>query len=228
MQTYPTHVLLVVAFGFFAGRALAAGDLLPNLEVWPADPLCLQTTLSGSTWLRFSTTSWNSGPGALELVAGKIDRRAKKQKVYQRIDSSDGSSRDILAGFFIWHQTHNHFHFEDYAHYILQPVNAPGASARTSTKTTFCVMDTTDIPPLDGAAFYTTCGKSVQGMSVGWGDTYGYYLDGQAIDVTGLPDGEYRLEIVVDPKNRLSEVDETDNTSAVTFYFSSSAVQRCP
>ena len=100
-----------------------------------------------------------------------------------------------MAGFFVWHQTHNHFHFEDYADYILQSVTAPGASVRTATKTTFCIMDTTEIDPqLDGAAFYTTCGKSVQGMSVGWGDTYGWYLDGQAIDVTGLPfDDDYRL-----------------------------------
>jgi len=226
MKIYPTRALLVAALGFFAVRAFAAVELLPNLEALPAEGMCLQTTLSGSTWLRFSTTSWNSGTGALELVAGKIDRKAKKQKVYQRIDSSDGSSRDVLAGFFVWHQTHNHFHFEDYAYYILQPVNAPGASARTSTKTTFCIMDTTEIAPLAGAAFYTTCGKSVQGMSVGWGDTYGFYLDGQAIDVTGLPNGEYRLEIVVDPKNRLSEVDEADNTSAVMLDFSE--VPGCP
>src|SRR5688572_27856498 len=123
MKTYPTRILLVAALGFFAVRAFAAVELLPNLEALPAEDLCLQTTLSGSTWLRFSTTSWNSGTGALELVAGKIDRKAKKQKVHQRIDSSDGSSRDVLAGFFVWHQTHNHFHFEDYAHYILQPVN---------------------------------------------------------------------------------------------------------
>jgi hypothetical protein len=226
MKTSPACVLLVAAFGCFAVRAVAAVELLPNLEALPAEDLCLQITLSGSTWLRFSTTSWNSGTGALELVAGKIDRKAKKQKVYQRIESSDGSSRDVLAGFFVWHQTHNHFHFEDYAHYRLQPVNAPGASARTSTKTTFCIMDTTAMTPLAGPASYTTCGKSVQGMSVGWGDTYGYYLDGQAIDVTGLPDGEYRLEIVVDPKDRLSEADEADNTSAVMLHFSE--VPGCP
>ena len=33
-------------------------------------------------------------------------------------------------------------HFNDYALYTLQPVNAPGGSLRTGAKTTFCVMDT--------------------------------------------------------------------------------------
>jgi hypothetical protein len=225
MKTYTKGALLMAVCGFFAVRAFAAVELLPNLAPLPAEGMCL-TTSSGNTWLHFSTTSWNNGTGPLELVAGKADRKAKKQKVYQRIDASDGSSRDVLAGFFVWHPTHNHFHFEDYAHYILQPVNAPGASARTSTKTTFCLMDTTRIDPLADAALYTTCGKSVQGMSVGWGDTYGYYLDGQAIDVTGLADGDYRLEIVVDPKNRLLESDEADNTSEVMIQLSDVPV--CP
>jgi len=224
MKIY-TQGALLIAFSFFAVQALAAVELLPNLEALPPAEMCLTTT-SGNTLLHFSTTSWNRGTGPLELVAGKPDRKENKQKVYQRIYSSDGSSRDVLAGFFVWHQAHHHFHFEDYAHYILQPVNAPGASARTSTKTTFCIMDTTRIDPQADAAVYTTCGKSVQGMSVGWGDTYGYYLEGQAIDVTGLPDGDYRLEIVIDPKKRLSESDETDNTSEVMIRLSD--VPGCP
>ena len=52
-------------------------------------------------------------------------------------------------------------------------------------------------------------------MSVGWGDTYRYYLAGQAIDVTDLPDGDYQLTIEVDPKNRLLETDDADNTSTM-------------
>jgi hypothetical protein len=217
MKTYTTRALFVAVLGFFAVRAVAAVELLPNLKALLADELCLATS-SGNKLLRFSTTSWNSGTGTLELVAGKPDRKAKKQKVYQQIYSSDGSSRKVLAGFVAWHQTHNHFHFEDYAHYVLQPVTAPGASARTSTKTTFCIMDTTKIAPQAGAAVYTTCGKSIQGMSVGWGDKYNFFLDGQAIDVTGLPDGEYQLEIVIDPKNRLIESGEADNTSKINIH----------
>ncbi len=50
-------------------------------------------------------------------------------------------------------------------------------------------------------------------MSVGWGDKYGSHLAGQSIDITGLPNGEYNLNIVVDPKSRIAEANETDNVS---------------
>jgi len=155
----------------------------------------------------------------LELIAGQIDSRAKKQKVYQRIYYSDGTSYDHLAGDFIWHKLHNHFHFEEYALYTLQPVDAPGASQRTSQKTTFCVIDNTPIDlNLTGApssGVYSVCGNLKQGMSVGWGDTYGSYLAGQSIDVSGLPDGRYNLIIDVDPQTRLLEVTDSDNLSCV-------------
>jgi hypothetical protein len=126
---------------------------------------------------------------------------------------------DRHAGTFEWHPTHNHFHFGDYALYTLQPVNAPGGSQRTSSKTTFCVMDTTKVntslPGAPAEPVYTACGREVQGMSVGWGDTYDWSLPGQSIDFTGNPDGDYRLVIEIDPQKRLLEINEDDNTSCV-------------
>ena len=189
-------------------------ELRPNLQPLPA----WNISLSGGL-LSFNTTSWNNGNGPLELIAGQIDFRAKKQKVYQRIYYSDGTFYDHLAGDFIWHKLHNHFHFEQYALYTLQPVDAPGASQRTSQKTTFCVMDTTAIDTnLTGApssAVYATCGNVKQGMSVGWADTYGSWLAGQSIDVSGLPNGRYNLIIEVDPQTHLLEVTDSDNVSCV-------------
>src|SRR4030095_4877779 len=110
-----------------------------------------------------------------------------------------------LAGTFVWHPDHNHFHFQEYALYTLNPVNAPGASGRQSYKTSFCVMDTTKVDArLPGAPkrpVYSACNAVKQGMSVGWGDTYRYYLAGQAIDLTGNPDGQYELTVDIDPEN---------------------------
>ena len=62
---------------------------------------------------------------------------------------------------------------------------------------------------------YTTCDATVQGLSVGWGDTYGSQLPGQEIDLTSLPDGLYTLTIVADPKGRLSEITTSDNSACV-------------
>ena len=81
-------------------------------------------------------------------------------------------------------------------------------------------MDTTKIntqlPGAPGSAVYSSCGNTIQGMSVGWGDTYGSHLAGQEIDFTNNPDGIYQLKIVIDPKNVIVESDNTgDNSSCV-------------
>jgi hypothetical protein len=48
-------------------------------------------------------------------------------------------------------------------------------------------------------------------MSVGWSDSYGYWLEGQLIDVSGLPNGQYTLAITIDPESRFSELDASNN-----------------
>jgi hypothetical protein len=200
--------------------AQTAVTLPPNLKPLPASNVALVTnTTAGTTTLRFSTTSWNNGVGALQLEAGDVDTGSGKQQVYQRIFTSDGGSVLHLAGWFEYHPEHQHFHFDDYALYTLQPVNAPGGYQLTGSKTTFCVMDTTPIntglPGAPSQAVYSSCGSTIQGMSVGWGDTYGSHLPGQELDFTDDADGIYALKIEVDPKNLLVESDKTDNTSCL-------------
>jgi hypothetical protein len=224
MKTHrsPSHFIAFLGslLGALVGLEVAAfAQELPNLQALPAWHITLSNGL-----LSFNTTSWNSGSGPLELVAGKVNNRAKKQKVYQRIYYSNGTYYDRLAGDFIWHKQHNHFHFEQYALYTLLPVTAPTTSQRSSQKTTFCVMDTTAVDTsLSGApssAYYSTCGNSKQGMSVGWGDTYGSFLSGQSISVSGLPDGVYKLMIQIDPQHHLLEENENDNSSCVVLNLS--------
>ena len=228
-KLYLALTAVVVAATILVGAApyraaAATGDeLRPNLQALPASDLQLQTTSDGRTLLRFSTTSRNMGAGPLELQAGELIPPAVgndwKQKVYQRVYLEGGGYSDYLAGSFEYHAAHGHVHFEGYARYELQPEAAPGASERIGEKVTFCVMDTTRIDTrLPGAPkrpVYSACGYQVQGMSVGWGDTYGYHLAGQEIDVTGLPDGIYVLRISIDPYNRLLETNDTDNESTV-------------
>jgi hypothetical protein len=109
----------------------------------------------------------------------------------------------------------------------LKPVNAPGASSRQSAKTTFCVMDNTKVntslpgAPLDPV--YSTCGSDMQGMSVGWGDTYNAGLAGQSFDVTDLPNGDYDIVIDIDPKSQLTESTRADNSSCLRVRLSVSA-----
>ncbi|HEU5295054.1 MAG TPA: lysyl oxidase family protein [Burkholderiaceae bacterium] len=215
-----TALLATLAAAAGGAAAQTPTDRPPNLKALPASNISLVTdTATGALLLRFATTSWNAGVGALQLEAGDVDTGSGKQQVFQRVWLSDGSTYLHLAGWFEWHPTHNHFHFDDYADYILQPINAPGGSQRTGQKTTFCVMDTTKIngslPGSPANAFYSTCGNQTQGMSIGWGDTYGAHLDGQSIDFTNNADGLYQLVIQVDPKNLLIEGTKDDNRSCV-------------
>jgi hypothetical protein len=156
------------------------------------------------------------------MVAGAAGQAG--QDVYQRVYTQGGATIDYLAGTFVYHPAHNHFHFQEYAVYTLRPVNAPGASQRQSYKTSFCVMDTTAVdtrlPGSPNRAVYSTCNALVQGMSVGWGDTYGAHLPGQAIDLTGNPGGQYELTVAFDPANRIRETNDSDNAACVLLQIS--------
>jgi hypothetical protein len=56
-----------------------------------------------------------------------------------------------------------------------------------------------------------------EGISSGWADDYPYYLPCQYVDVTNLPLGKYRLEILIDVGNKVAECDETNNVASVDF-----------
>jgi hypothetical protein len=200
-----------------AGIAAAVTAKEPNLVALPAEDVHLVVNGATST-LRFTTVSWNNGAGAVEITGGDLIGN-DKQKVIQNIYNDDGSITPHHAGDFVYHEEHNHIHFEGYANYTLQPINAPGASEKYGQKTSFCLMDTDRVNHrLDGASkksVYNTCSGAVQGISVGWGDKYGYQLAGQEIDVTGLPNGDYKLVIEINPLGHLVESDYTDNISEV-------------
>lgn len=202
-------------------------ELTPNLVARPASQLSIVVdSTNGHVLLRFDGTSWNNGLGPLELIAGGATDNG--QDVYQRIYSSDGSYTDTYAGTFIYHPQHNHFHFGDFARYELAAATASPGSVQTSSKTSFCIMDTTavdlSLPGAPHSPVYSTCNKVKQGMSVGWGDTYGPALAGQSFDITGLPEDDYTLTIISDPNNRLIETNETDNVACLRLHLNPAAM----
>ena len=213
-------IAAAVVFLFsFVPLARAVTENQPNITPFPAKDIRIVQNTNGTKELRFSTLSWNNGAGPLEIRAGAIDNLNGKQEVIQRIYNDDGTYSEVKAGSFVYHSAHNHIHFEDYAVYTLQPVIANGAADRIGHKTTFCIMDTTKVnirlTNASKRAIYKTCNATVQGMSVGWGDQYGYQLAGQSIDITGLENGDYNLKIEVDPKSVIVESNDTDNVNTV-------------
>jgi Lysyl oxidase len=217
-------VVGLVTLGMLANvRAGNGQELRPNLVALPASEFAMSTNIAtGVTRLRFAATSWNNGKGPMEIEAGATGIAG--QDVYQKVYNSDGTFTYHLAGTYVYHPDHQHFHFENYALYTLKQVGAPGGSEKQSAKTSFCILDTTKVnttlPGAPSNAVYTLCDITTQGMSVGWGDRYGPTLAGQSFDITTSPDGDYDLTINVDPQDRLLETSESDNLSCVRLHIS--------
>ncbi len=179
-------------------------------------------------YLRFSNTVGNYGHGRLEMRP-QNNGGTGKTIAYQRIYSHDSTGRWYLAreraaGEFAFHSAHNHWHFEGFANYSLVTANASdsaisGTTKRNSQKTTFCIIDTTWLGTTlehAGSQTYRNCGQNdMTGLTVGWGDRYGWDLAGQEIDLNGVSDGFYWLVSTADFQGRLEETNETNNCGAV-------------
>ncbi len=199
----------------------------------PPDLHALQANLSGWTVnnlsgggreLRYATAMANGGLGAFELrgtstfVTG-VDG-VQRQLVNQRVYQSDSTFQDRPAGYFIYHPTHGHIHFEDMAYGILRQRtagNGIGDIVALGPKTSFALIDINRYDPsLPGSpANAQYGGGNIQGISVGWNDVYGSGLDGQQINITGVANGDYWLEVIIDPLNHILETDETNNTTRI-------------
>lgn len=175
----------------------------------------------GRELLRLTAGTANVGLGPLELRGGTV-LNATQAEVSQRIFLSDGTWFDRLAGVFTYHPSHGHVHFDDWTVFRLRealPDGGVGAIVAEGSKVSFClqdfVVDDPANPSFDRFGVYATCGYEVQGISPGWGDTYDWWLPEQWIDITGVPDGPYWLEVEVDPDDRLLEADESNNVARV-------------
>jgi hypothetical protein len=182
--------------------------------------------IPGRTLLRLSNAAINMGAGPMEINGGAVNPDGSQQ-VFQRVYASDGSSKQFLAGSFIYHAQHTHVHFEDFTQYNLRfatPDDGSGEAgagelAATSDKVSFCLLDSvaynTSLPGAPLTAQNVSCSNVKQGISVGWADLYDKSLYGQWIDVTDVASGRYWLEVVIDPMNRLAEANEFNNMARI-------------
>jgi hypothetical protein len=211
-----------------------AGDqnfpLLPDIVSLADDPEHFmygwyldQNQLAGRTLLRVTTATANVGSGPLELRGS-----SSNPAVYQRIFNADGTWTDRLAGTFTFHPSHGHLHFDDWLQFHIRAVTAGdgvGEIVASGDKTSFSIFDLEahdlSLPGAPSNNVYS--GGLVQGISVGWRDVYRADLMDQWIDVTNVPPGRYWLESVVDPDNRVQELDEANNTNRIIINYSGTA-----
>ncbi len=224
MRHWPLLALLFVWIGLTTLPASAASDdpplLLPDLQTLPPTDLDIQTFPGGTRLLRLDNTIWNSGSGPLELI-GEYNRLTRKTQVTQHIYATGSKPIERVVGEFVFHPGHSHWHFEDFALYQLWSINTYGDLLQivaASEKLSYCLLDTSivtrHLPDFARWGSYFICGQKEQGLSVGWGDTYDSFLDGQSLDVTDLPDGLYALLSTTNPNRTILESSYDNNTAA--------------
>jgi hypothetical protein len=213
---HPRLVVTLVA-AFLVGPTLlpssvlaSSADLLPDLQM--AQPYSVQVTTadSGRKKLRFGTIAYNVGDGAIEVRAG--DRNGREMhNIRQWIHRSDGSGRAVAkpdARVFYSGDGHDHWHVARFIVVRLTSLETPDTQRRIR-KIGFCLLDSVSMgaerpPNSPSGPVYVSCGtlqntKIKVGVSVGFGDNYPPDFAHQAIDVTGLPAGTYRLCATVNP-----------------------------
>lgn len=236
--TAAVFVALFGALGIWllisSSRATAGGAgseaLLPDLVVETPYEIVLQRTggKKKPTYLRFSHTTANVGDGPLEIYpdldAEDCDDRGERALVaYQAIyqdsnangtfeDNADTGTVSEPVGCMIFHDIHNHYHFEDFAEYELYRMKS-GKLKETSDKVSFCVVDILrPYPELPGSPDETRyrfkdclTDSGIHGISIGWADIYRATTPGQEFDVSDRRRGRYCLVARADPADRLSE-----------------------
>ena len=100
---------------------------------------------------------------------------------------------------------HGHYHMTDFSSYKLLKRN--GTVVVNKRKQGFCLRDDKRYMGSEPARF--DC--DTQGLSSGWQDIYTKDLDCQWIDITGVPPGNYYLQVVVNPKRILNESNYGNN-----------------
>jgi Lysyl oxidase len=191
-----------------------------------------EETAKKSVWFAHQTFEQNSCELEEMCVAGSGRRRLLmfegRIENWGPADLDLGSEEDNPA--FEFSACHEHYHLKDFTDYRLR--NQDGSVAATGHKQSFCLTDMVEAassseqappgthpPPLtsmssgiDGPTTgddHGTCSR----LSAGWADVYGVGTPCQWIDITGFPEGDYILELEVNPLRKIPEV-STDNNMA--------------
>jgi hypothetical protein len=213
-----------------AAEARALGGMLPDVVEETPQHLSIQNTRQRE-FLRYSTTHWNFGDGPLEIAGGgRVDACVIEGVAYpqctiaqQNIRNRDGELvATHPAGVAIFHPEHNHWHQNAVAFFAIRSSLDGTEIGPAGVKTTFCLVDVeyADKKTRGSERAYWECNGDLQGISVGWGDEYHHSTQGQELDITGLPAGDYYLTHDADPDNHWLETDDVGQRSWVKFRLS--------
>jgi hypothetical protein len=182
----------------------------------------------GGFALGFDSAVENHGRGPLRVRGHRLgaERDMTAGQLVQRVDGT----RALVSGVGVIRYTrsggHEHWHLLGFDRYELRR-ESDHALVRPDRKTGFCLGDRYNtglaFPGKPKQAVITTrCrlgepeARSLDmGISVGYGDDYRAYLEGQSIDITRLAGGRYELVHRVNGARRLRETSYVNNAASV-------------
>jgi hypothetical protein len=214
-----------------------AGDVLPDLDQLVPDLISVRSQVVGDRQvfrLGFASASSNVGSGPLTLHGFRHGKSNPLMQVDQLVKRSGNTQPRLIRGVGVMRYTvqpdHRHWHFLGYERYELRNALNARIPRRYDHKSGFCLGDRfalahakQDLPnfnpmPMQG----DTCGlkqpgavNMFAGISVGYADRYAPHIEGQYIDVTGLPSGAYVLSYRVNADHRIVESNYANNASSV-------------
>jgi len=171
--------------------------------------------------LRFSNGFVNLGGGPLAL---RPEFLPTVTRAIQEIRDPSGTVvAEHFAGEYEFHPQHNHWHIDNVALFEVRAGSPTGPVVGTnSIKVGFCLIDWYRLEgnsPTSQRTFFD-CERGYQGSSVGWVDQYHHSVEGQQLDLTGVPSGNYYLVSTVNPHGVKLEQNYTNNTAWVSFHLS--------
>jgi hypothetical protein len=219
-----------VADGEVARGGAAPRELLPDLD--QATPRRLDVRLERGSWrLGFWSAAVNVGDGPLVVRGHRASRGEPRMTVDQLLRLTDGSRRryaGVGAMRYARSADHAHWHYLGFERYELVELRAGGYEpVARDRKTGFCLGDRYrafhDMPGMPAKPVYRgRCGLRKpgllsirRGISVGYGDDYSAFLEGQSLPLDGLPAGEYVLVHRVNTDGRLRERTLANNAASV-------------
>lgn len=227
-------LLLVVALGLLVpGQALGA-PLRPDLDQVVPRNLTVTIDRSGAVprfHLGFTSSINNVGAGPIVIDAHRPSGAYRQMTADQTVFQDDGTTRTIPAvGHleYVYSEDHEHWHYLGFDHYQVRRAS-DNRFVAPDRKTGFCLGDRFETHPGETQPGKPTeptlasdCGQREtgrvtlrEGISVGYGDIYYATVEGQFVDITGVPAGRYYLVHRVNANRKLRESDYSNNAASV-------------
>jgi hypothetical protein len=223
---------LLAVFAFVAQAVAFTPDAVqyPDLQtVIPASGFSVVQGTDGPEF-RYTHMVFSAGPGPFAIMPSYLPTSGNyigNQELWGQ--NAAGRWEQLgnrkIPDPFIYHAAHGHFHFPlaAFGLYSVASDGGLGQPVTMSPKNGFCIGDSFmyDNTVTNAGTFPAgsigSCADplSLRGMTTGAADEYDYRDPGQAIPMTGVPDGTYWFRAITDPNNDVKEIDESNNETDI-------------